>query len=164
MKFPYAACVKTIESRPTVKKIIILSAKLLPIAVIFLYIGTALFLLFSGSRKLGLFLAVPAFCFMIVTIFRNVFNRIRPYDAIGYSPLIPKKSGAGKSFPSRHTASAWVIACACCYLSPCYGAGMLLVAGFVGASRVLAGVHYLSDVLAGAGVALLCSLLFFLPL
>ena len=110
-----------------------------------------------------MFLAIPALCLVSVTILRNAINRMRPYDAMGYLPLLSKKSGAGKSFPSRHTASAWVIASACCFLSPLYGGIMFVVALLVGTSRVLAGVHYLSDVLVGAGFALLCSLLFFLP-
>ena len=40
---------------------------------------------------------------------------------------------------------------------------MLAAAVLVGVTRVLTGVHYLSDVLVGAGFALLCSLLFLLP-
>ena len=163
MKVDYAACVQKIRAMPLFKKVVILLGKWLPLVVILVYIITALFLLITENRKIWMFLAIPALCLVSVTILHNTINHTHPYDAMGYLPLLSKKSGAGKSFPSRHTASAWVIASACCFLSPLYGGIMFVVALLVGTSRVLAGVHYLSDVLVGAGFALLCSLLFFLP-
>ena len=149
---------------PILKKAIVILGKMLPVVVMILYGAAAAFLLVRGSpHKLLLFLAVPAFCLIAVTVLRPLINRMRPYDRLGYSPLLNKESGKGKSFPSRHTASAFVIAAACFYLNPVYGGVTLVLAILIGATRVLSGVHYLSDVLAGAGLALLCTLFFFLP-
>lgn len=148
---------------PILKKAIVILGKTLPVLVMALYGATAIFLLVRGSHKLLLFLAVPALCLIAVTVLRPLINRVRPYDRLGYPPLLNKESGKGKSFPSRHTASAFVVAAACLYLNPVYGRVMLVLAVLIGATRVLSGVHYLSDVLAGAGFALLCTLFFFLP-
>ncbi len=159
----YSGMIKKIEHRRGWKRALVLIGKWLPILEILLYLGTSVALTVHRSQKLRLFLAVPAFCLVAVTVIRARINRTRPYDALGYAPLLPKESGKGESFPSRHTASAWVIAMAYWYLSPVYGGLMLAAAVLVGVTRVLTGVHYLSDVLVGAGFALLCSLLFLLP-
>lgn len=163
MRWNYAGMVDQIRGKPIWNRWVVFLAKVFPLTVIILYIGTSLFLLFTQNEQVWLFLAVPAFCFVLVTVLRKRIHRVRPYDAMGYLPLLPKESGKANSFPSRHTASAWVIACACWYLSPVFGSIMILIALLVGVTRVLTGVHYLSDVLAGIGLALLCSILFFLP-
>lgn len=96
--------------------------------------------------------AVPLAAYFAVTLLRYVFHRARPYDedGAGIVPLLQKKDGKGKSFPSRHLASAFVIATvflphavwAACVL---YGLGTAL--GYV---RFAAGLHYPSDLLSGA--------------
>jgi lipid A 4'-phosphatase len=59
------------------------------------------------------------------------------------------------SFPSGHATTAFALATAAALLWPRYAAAYFLFALVVGASRVLANAHWLSDVLAGAlvGVA-----------
>lgn len=59
------------------------------------------------------------------------------------------------SFPSRHSASAFAFAAGATFEKPVLAAGLLPLASAVGFSRVYTGVHYPSDVIAGAtlGVA-----------
>lgn len=86
----------------------------------------------------------------ISTILKYTINRDRPY--VTY-PDITKKSSAGSpSFPSGHTSSAFATAT---YLSLTWPKWYVILpscawAGTVGYSRMHLGVHYPSDVLAGA--------------
>lgn len=86
----------------------------------------------------------------ITIILKYSVNRDRPF--VTY-PDITKKSGAGSpSFPSGHTSSAFSTATS---LSLEYPKWYIIVpsyawAGTVGYSRMHLGVHYPSDVLAGA--------------
>jgi len=54
------------------------------------------------------------------------------------------------SFPSGHTITAFAIAVSLGLLYPQAEACLLVVAACIGASRVLLGMHFLSDVIAGA--------------
>lgn len=92
---------------------------------------------------------------VVVTGLQRVVARPRPFDADPrVRPLISQNSGP--SFPSRHVASAFAMA-----VSGMRGArriGGLMLAGGVllAVSRVYVGVHYPSDVLAGALVGAIC--------
>ena len=55
------------------------------------------------------FIAIPALCFLAVTIFRKVVNKKRPYEKLPIQSLI-KKDKKGQSFPSRHVFSIFLIA------------------------------------------------------
>jgi membrane-associated phospholipid phosphatase len=95
-------------------------------------------------------LAATAINFGVTTALKYSINRDRPF--VTY-PDIRKKSGAGSpSFPSGHTSSAFTLATS---LSLDYPKWYVIVpaytwAGTVGYSRMHLGVHYPSDVLAGA--------------
>jgi len=54
------------------------------------------------------------------------------------------------SFPSGHTITAFAIAVSLGHLYPHAEAWLFLIAACIGVSRVLLGMHYLSDVIAGA--------------
>jgi membrane-associated phospholipid phosphatase len=56
----------------------------------------------------------------------------------------------GRSFPSRHVASGVAMATIAQHTHPLLGTSMAWVALLLGLSRVAAGLHYPSDVLAGA--------------
>ena len=98
---------------------------------------------------------VPALCFIAVTIMRPIIGRQRPYDRFGAPSVGSYHPGKGKSMPSRHTASAAAIACAAIYAFPSVpvAAVMLMLCAIVAALRVLAGQHYISDVLAALAVS-----------
>ncbi len=98
------------------------------------------------------FILVPLAALILVTVLRHVFHAPRPYDQMNYYPLISHKPG--NSFPSRHTASSVIIAMAFWYVCQPLGITAAALAVLVGISRVVAGLHYPRDVLAGAAVSL----------
>lgn len=78
-----------------------------------------------------------------------LWPRRRPFDRLAdITPLVPHTSG--RSFPSRHVASGLAMAAAGAAAQPGLGLAMRWVAWLLGLSRVMAGLHYPSDVLCGA--------------
>lgn len=113
-----------------------------------------IFLLFiHRDERIIRILLTTAISFVTVSAFRKYFHRKRPYEVFGVSPVIPKDK-KGNSFPSRHVFSAFVIAMACLYVNVWLGLEMLLVAAVIAVLRVVGGVHYPSDVVAGAVVGI----------
>ena len=73
-----------------------------------------------------------------------------------------KKSTKGCSFPSRHTFSAFIIGYTILMFNP-YLAISVFVAGVIMAiCRVLCGIHFIKDVLAGAVSAIACGIIGFI--
>ena len=66
---------------------------------------------------------------------------------------------SGLSFPSGHAAMAFAAATCLAAVLPRWAVAFFAIAGAVAAERVLENAHYLSDVVAGAGVGVLCGLL-----
>lgn len=82
----------------------------------------------------------------------HVWDRPRPYEAhAGIVPLLPRS--ADPSFPSDHATAALSIAVGVFLVSRRAGWFFLGFAALVSLSRVLAGMHYPSDVLASLVVA-----------
>jgi membrane-associated phospholipid phosphatase len=83
---------------------------------------------------------------------------IAPFElnhfAGGIGGLIHAESGL--SFPSGHTALAFATATCLAQAFPRWRAVLFLLAAIVGAERMLENAHYLSDVVAGAGVGIAC--------
>jgi predicted amidohydrolase len=96
------------------------------------------------------------------TLLRAAINRPRPYEALNFTPLFPKDT-KGQSMPSRHCFSAAAIVAAAFTVWVPLGVAACLLAAVVAVTRVLTGVHYPSDVLAGlafgAGAAVIGFLL-----
>ena len=88
---------------------------------------------------------------ILTTGLKYAVNRPRPYET--YPDLVIKRTSTGPySFPSGHTSYAFSLATSATLATkkwyvalPCY-----VYAGAVGYSRMRLGVHYPSDVLAGA--------------
>lgn len=82
-----------------------------------------------------------------------IFRRQRPAGewGQGYRQIDPH------SFPSGHAARAFMLAAVAVALGPVgWALGVLLWATLVALARVAMGVHYLSDILAGAALGLAC--------
>lgn len=133
---------------------IVFFCKYSPISVIFIYSITICYLAIIKSPKLFLFIILPAIDLAFISVLRKILNKPRPYDKLNYEPLGKYKRGKGQSFPSRHTASAFIIGMACLYINKPYGILMLILAVLIAASRIISGVHYPKDVLAGGSISL----------
>jgi membrane-associated phospholipid phosphatase len=70
------------------------------------------------------------------------------------------KNSKPDSMPSRHTASAFIIAMAILRFNVWAGVAYLFIAVMISVSRVCAGVHYVRDVIVGAAIAILCGIVF----
>ena len=92
-------------------------------------------------------------------LLKNAIQRERPSGSIqhGWTPAI--RPSDRFSFPSGHTAAAFMFAWILAAFYPTLTGYYLLLAAAIGVSRVLLGVHYPTDILAGAalgsGIALL---------
>lgn len=95
---------------------------------------------------------VPLAIFVGGSVLRKAINAPRPYEK-GLIPLVHKDT-KGKSCPSRHALSAGVITAAFLSVWPAGGAVLAVLMVLVCVSRVLAGVHSIFDVCAGAALGL----------
>ena len=92
---------------------------------------------------------VPAAVFLFGTLLRARLNFPRPYEQPSFTPLVEKET-SGNSFPSRHALSAAVLAAVWLYFYPAVGGVMIAVALLICLLRVLCGIQYPRDVVAGA--------------
>ncbi len=98
-------------------------------------------------------LLVPAIGFVGVTIFRKVCNAKRPYELLDIKPLLLRRK-RGQSFPSRHAFSIFMIAMALGYVLIPAGIIFLAFGVLLAWTRVIGGVHFPRDVIAGAAVGI----------
>lgn len=143
----YTGLVERVRNHKGFCSLVIMLSKLTPLTVFAAFFITLFILLVTWNLKWIFFLIVPVVAFTVVTIMRNVMNSPRPFERFKYTPLV--KHGRGKSFPSRHTASAVIIGMACLYVNIGYGIAMLIIAAIVAVTRILTGVHHIIDVLFG---------------
>lgn len=90
---------------------------------------------------------------------KPLFDMARPTDILdisSYHLIGPKISG--HSYPSGHTMSAFALAGALVFflINQWITLGLLSLAGMVGLSRIMLGVHWPIDVLMGATIGLSC--------
>ncbi len=104
---------------------------------------------------------VPAVSFIILSLGRHFINEPRPYETWHIDPLI-RKNKKGSSMPSRHIFSSAVIAMSWLYVYPLIGIVFLIAAGISSWIRVVGGVHYPKDVIAGYVIGILSGLFLWL--
>ena len=111
-------------------------------------------LFFTKSPLLLKSILVPFVSFVILSVARHYINAPRPYEKIeGLAPLYNKKT-VGKSFPSRHTFSGFIIGTVATFFSVPIGVAVLIISTLLAVSRVLCGVHFVRDVIVGAAVGI----------
>ena len=99
----------------------------------------------------------PFTSFVLVSVIRKCIDAKRPYEKYDIKPLFIKET-KGESMPSRHVFSITIIAMSWLYVSIPVGIVLLVLVAVMAASRVLAGVHFVRDVIAGFVVGILCGI------
>lgn len=145
----YRTVIGWFNARPAAKKALRAVSTGAAAAVYLLYLGLLAWLAWHAMwAPLGVTAVVPAAAFVVGTALRAAINRPRPYTKYGFVPLFPKDK-TGQSMPSRHCFSAAAIAGTAWYVLPPLGAVLAVLGVLIAISRVVTGVHYISDVLAG---------------
>lgn len=157
-KTSYISMMQKIKSHPNRVKFICGCNELFTKVVYAIFVLLIFSLLINKDERIIRILLTTAISFVMVTLFRKCFDRERPYEKFGVAPVIPKDK-KGSSFPSRHVFSAFVIATACMYVNMWLGVFMLFVATVIAVLRVIGGVHYISDVIAGALIGVLSGII-----
>jgi undecaprenyl-diphosphatase len=96
-------------------------------------------------------LAAVALVYLASEALGALWPRRRPFARLGQVAALVSHAGE-RSFPSRHVASGLAMAAIGASDHPRLGLAMAVVACGLGVSRVAAGLHYPSDVLAGAAL------------
>ena len=123
--------------------------KIITYAIFFHYAALLVFYVYKMDIRLERAIIVPLDCFIIVTAFRYMIGRKRPYEKFDVPPIIPQDT-KGKSFPSRHVFSIFIIGMTYFQLDSNTGIMIFIMGLILAALRVFGGVHYIRDVVAGA--------------
>lgn len=131
-----------------------------PLFVVIYLVGVII----SATKNIEVikFLAVPFFTLIFNTTVRKVLNKPRPFLNDGVEKLVEHKESG--SFPSNHACSSMIIALSYILVYPPMVLPLAIMAIFTGLSRVMTGVHYPFDIVAGWFVSLLSGLIFYVIL
>lgn len=143
------------------KKNIIRINQFLTILFYVLYPVNVIYVFLFHNELFHKIILVPAISFLIVSLFRKMIKRQRPYDKYHYQSMIEKESKEN-SMPSRHVFCATLIAMTYIYFHIPLGILLLVLACGSGVIRVIGGVHYISDVIVGFLIGILAGLLLYL--
>ena len=117
-------------------------------------------LIFTHDVRFWRVLLTPAISFVLVSLVRQYIDAPRPYEVSDFVPIINKKT-KGKSFPSRHVFSVFVIATTLYYIFKPLGIILMLAGVLLAILRVIGGVHFPKDVVVGAIIGILSGVLGF---
>ena len=128
------------------RKIISLLGNISPYIIFVLY-GVFKPISFDSNYNEPEFFIIPLIVFAVVTVIRKKLNMKRPFELYDIPRLISHENGEG--FPSRHSACCITISFAILTICPEVATVAFLVSAVICVTRVLCGVHFVKDVLAG---------------
>jgi undecaprenyl-diphosphatase len=105
--------------------------------------------------RAALLLAALASVSIVVTLTKALTDRVRPANALAWARAAGLSPPSDPSFPSGHAAGSFAVAAFALTLHKGAGACLFALAALIAISRVALGVHYPSDVAAGALVGTL---------
>ncbi len=106
----------------------------------------------GGERRYQVLLTTAAAVVAAIALFslvKRVAVRNRPCDLIPFASF-PKIPPDRFSFPSGHSVTAFAVAVPLALFYPSYMVWLMLCATSVATSRVVLGMHFVSDVVAGS--------------
>lgn len=157
----YNKLTKTFQDKPAAIRSLQVINSLLTKVMYLVYPLLLIHLFINTPDKLPIFILIPGLSFILVSLGRHLLNTPRPYETWNITPLISKDT-KGHSFPSRHVFSASIISMAVLIQSSFLGIILLILSLVIAFCRVLGGVHYPHDVVAGYLIGLICGFLLFL--
>ena len=131
--------------------------------LLYFYVLWAAYLKASKTWIVLAYLLVPAISFIVLSVIRKRMNWPRPYELGTFPPLL-NREGKGSSMPSRHVFSAAIISTVAWGVHPLLSVLGLSLALLLSGVRVLAGVHFVRDVVVGFLSAILWGFFWFYPL
>lgn len=162
-KDTYVKMTQVFRDHPKLARVIHIINKGITYGIPVLYFALLIWYAYHRMPELARAIIVPLDTFIILSVVRYLINRPRPYEKFELPPVI-KKDTRGKSFPSRHVFCAFIIAMTFLLWSPIPWLGIvLLVFGvFLAVVRVISGIHFISDVIAGAICGVLAGIVGFI--
>lgn len=157
----YNKLTKAFQDKPAAIRSLQVINSLLTKIMYLVYPLLLIYLFFKQPSRLISFILIPGLSFVLVSLGRHLLNAPRPYETWHITPLIPKNT-KGHSFPSRHVFSATIISMAALRLNLALGIFFLILSLLIAFCRILGGVHYPRDVIAGYLIGIICGLFLFL--
>ena len=131
---------------------------------VLLYLGLLIYSVFlipsQGGTLLYRSILIPGVSFIFISQFRKKLSAPRPYEVYGFTPALDKDT-VGRSFPSRHVFSIFMVACTYFQVSIPIGIIIMIMGLGLAVIRVVGGVHFIKDVVAGAIMAILIGIICF---
>lgn len=159
MKTFYKTINKIINQLPFIKSCIFFLSKFCPwiVGVFYTLFVLKLYLEFGVSQTLYL-IYLPLLTALICAILRIATNRQRPWEKYHFQPVDDKNRG-GHSFPSIHVGLALSITLCVIPFGPNMSILLMTTTVVIIATRLLTGLHYMSDIIFSIVIALLVNLL-----
>lgn len=134
---------------------VIFLAEYVPYAVVLVCAALLFYSGYAKREKIKIFwtalFSTAIARFGVVELIRFFYHRPRPFVTLNTEPLFAEYSW---SFPSGHAAFFFALAASLYFYNKKWGICFFLAATIISISRVIAGVHYLSDILGGALVGI----------
>lgn len=146
---------KNINSSPKKAKMLSWISAACAVAIaLFFGMQLILHLLYEQYVTFAIVAVTALIGYVVVGIVRKLVNAPRPYELYDFFENVPKHK-PGMSFPSRHAYSAFVLATLAWLVHPLITAALAILAAAICVTRVLVGLHFIRDVIAGALIGVL---------
>ncbi len=144
--------------------VIVFLASYLPYLLIVLFLALVFFSRYSKREKLQILLVTGLSSIIarlgVTELIRFFYHHPRPFSVLPVHQLLTDSSW---SFPSGHATFFFAMATALYLYNKKWGIGFFVATVFITVSRVIAGIHYPSDIVGGAsiGIAVACVVFYF---
>ncbi len=141
---------------PVFDGIVVFLASYLPYLLIVLFLALVVFSQYSKLEKWELLLVVGISGviarFGVTELIRFFYHRPRPFLTLPVHQLLPESSW---SFPSGHATFFFAMATAVYLYNKKWGIAFFIATILITMSRVIAGIHYPSDIVGGAAIGII---------